>query len=181
MSVSLILLPLAIAFGASAGTAAISTAAGAAAMVGSKAALAAAAEVNLRHLKHLRALYEESQKEVLPPIETIFNDLAILEKTLIEHGLSVSVLSEHRLICQIGEVQLDYSRQTEGESFKMTVSGLQSIDDFLDDLECFEREYKQNVQSYTYNRLMDNLNKSTMKVAEETLLEDNSIMLTIDI
>ena len=181
MSVSLVLLPLAIAFGASAGTTAISAAAGAAAMVGSKAVLAAAAEVNLRHLKHLRALYEKSQQDILPPIETIFNDLTLLEKTLIEHGLSVSVLSEHQLICQVGGVQLDYSRQTGGEPFKMTVSGLQNIDDFLNELECFEREYKQNVQSYTYNRLIDNLNRSTMKISEETLLEDNSIMLVIDI
>ena len=181
MSVSLVLLPLAIAFGASTGTAAVSTTAAAAAVVGSKAILAVAAEAHLRHLNHLRMLYKKSQKEAIPPIETIFNDSSLLEKTLKEHGLSVSVLSDNRLVCQIGEVQLDYFRQTTGEPFLMTVSGLQNIDDFFDELECFEREYKQNVQSYTYNKLMENLNASSMKVTEETLLDDNSIMLTIDV
>ncbi|MCL2719574.1 MAG: hypothetical protein FWE14_12425 [Lachnospiraceae bacterium] len=181
MSVSLILLPLAIALGTSAGTVAVSTAVGAAAVVGSKAVLAVAAETHLRHLKHLRELYEKSQNNTLPPIETIFNDAVLLEKTLKEHGLSVTVLSDSQLTCQIGDVRLDYSRQTMGESFNVTVSGLQDIDNFFNELECFEREYKQNVQSYTYNRFMEKLNESNMRVAEEILMEDNSILLTIDI
>lgn len=181
MSVSLILFPLALAFGASVGTVAISTTAAAVAVTGSKAVLAVAAEAHLRHLNHLKKLYMESQNEALPPIETIFVDGSILEKTMIEHGLSVSVLSGNQIICQLGEVYLDYSRQTAEEPFKLTISGLQKVDEFFNELECFEREYKQNVQSYTYNRLIDNLSENNMKVAEEVLLDDNSIMLTIDI
>ena len=180
MSISLVLLPLSIALGASISTAAISTAAAATAIVGSKAALVVAAEANLLHLKHLRELYEKSQSETLPPMKTIFNDITLLKKTLEEHGLSVSVLSDDQLICQIGDVLLDYTRKTAGEPFEVTVSGLQNIDDFLNELECFEREYRQNVQSYTYNKLVESLNKSNMRIADETVLEDNSILLTID-
>ncbi|MDR1630661.1 MAG: hypothetical protein LBS36_10695 [Oscillospiraceae bacterium] len=181
MSISLILLPLSIALGASVSATAISTAAAATAMVGSKTALAVAAEANLRHLKHLRELYEKGHGETLPPIETIFNDMTLLQKTLEEHGLSVSVVSDHQLLCRIGEVLLDYTRQTAGEPFRVAVSGLQNIDNFLNEMECFEREYKQNVQSYTYNKLINNLSESNMTVAEETVLEDNSILLTINI
>lgn len=181
MSISLILLPLSIAFGASVGTTAVSTAAAGAAMVGSKALLAVAAEANLRHLKHLRELYEKGQSETLPPIETIFNDITLLKKTLDEHGLTTSVLSDNQLICRIGDVLIDYTRQTNGEPFQLTISGLQNIDNFFEEMECFEREYRQNVQSYTYNKLMNNLNERNMNVVEETILEDNSIMLTIDI
>ena len=181
MSVSLVLLPLAIAFGASIGTTTLTAAAATAAAVGSKAILAVAAEAHGRHIRHLRELYEKSQRKALPPIETIFNDSTILEKTLKEHGLSVSAISDNQIVCKIGETQLNYFRQTDGEPFKMTVSGLRSIDEFLDELECFEREYKQNVQSYTYHTLMENINRSSMSVAEETILDDNSILLTIDI
>jgi len=181
MSVSLVLLPLAIALGAGAGTTAISSAAVAAAAVGSKTALAVAAEAHLRHLRHLRELYEKSQSDTLPPLETIFTDAVLLEKTLQEHGLRVAILSDDHLSCQIGAVSLDYSRQSGGGPFKVTVSGLQNIDDFFTEMECFEREYRQNVQSYTYDRLMKNIHASNMKVADETLLEDNSILLTIDV
>ena len=52
---------------------------------------------------------------------------------------------------------------------------------FWDEIDCFEREYLQNVQSYTYNKLVESLAENNMKIAEETVLEDNSIMLTIDI
>lgn len=169
MSISLILLPLSIALGASVTTTAVSTAA-ATAMVGSKVALAVAAEAHVRHLEHLRELYEKNQGKALPPIETIFNDMMLLKKTLKEHGLSVCVKSDNQLLCPVGDVLLDYFRQTEGEQFNVTISGLQNIDDFFNELECFEREYKQNVQSYTYNKLMENLSESNMKIADETIL-----------
>ena len=181
MSISLLLLPLAIALGTTVTTTAVSAAAITAAAAGSKAVLAVAAEANLRHLKHLRELYEERKNETLPPLETIFNDMSLLAKTLTEHGLVVSILSDNQLSCQIGEVLLEYFRQAAGEPFKVNVSGLQDIESFLNEMECFEREYKHNVQSYTYNKLMENLNESNMKLVREDLLEDNSILLTIDI
>ena len=124
------------------------------------------------------------QKEALTgftPMQTIFNDASLLEQTLREHGLTVSALSEHQLVCQSGDVHLQYARQAAGEPFWLTVSGVQNMDGFLAELECFEQEYRQNVQTYTYNRLKGSLGKSNMIVAEETLLEDNSILLTIDI
>jgi len=140
-----------------------------------------AAKANLWHPKHLRELYEKSQSETLPPMETVFTDMALLEKTLKEHGLSTSVVSDNQLLCQIGDALLDYSRQTAGEPFKVTISGQQNIDGFFNEMECFEREYKQNVQSYTYNKLMENVKESNMKIADETVLKDNSILLTVDI
>ena len=115
------------------------------------------------------------------PMQTIFNDASLLEQTLREHGLTVSALSEHQLIFQSGDVHLQYARQAAGEPFWLTISGVQNMDGFLAELECFEQEYRQNVQTYTYNRLKGSLGKRNMKVAEETLLEDNSILLTIDV
>jgi len=117
----------------------------------------------------------------IAPMETIFNDLSLLEQTLREHGFAVAVMSENQLICQAGQARLDYSRYTAGEPFWVSVSGVNNVDNFISEMDCFEREYKQNVQSYTYNKLMENLNESNMSVAEEAVLEDNSILLTIDI
>lgn len=117
----------------------------------------------------------------LAPMQTIFNDALLLEQTLREHGLSVTVVSNNQLICQAGEARLDYARQTAGEPFWVTVTGVNNIDGFISEMECFEREYEQNVQSFTYNKLIENLSESNMKVVDETVLEDNSILLTIDI
>ena len=117
----------------------------------------------------------------LSPIQTIFHDHLLLEKTLREHGLAVTVCSEDRLVCQAGKMQLSYVRQKAGEPFYATVSGVKDINQFLKEMDCFDREYRQNVQSYTYHKLMEGLAENNMKVAEEAVLEDNSILLTIDI
>ncbi|MDR0515005.1 MAG: hypothetical protein LBG81_07590 [Coriobacteriaceae bacterium] len=185
MSISLVLVPISLALGlgsAGAASATIFTSvAAAAAAMGSKAVLGVAAEANLRHIRHLRELYEKSQNKVLPPVETVFNDAALLQKTLVEHGLAVTFVSENRLLCQVGNVTFDYLRETVGQPFKVTISGLQDTDAFLNELECLETEYRQNVQSYTYNKLIENLSGTSMRISEEAVLEDNSLLLTIDI
>jgi hypothetical protein len=126
----------------------------------------------------------EEHKEALvehAPIETIFSNGVLLEQTLRERGLAVTALSEHQLICDVGDMRLQYHQQAAGEPFWLTVSGIQNMDDFLAEMECYEREYRQNVQSYTYGRLKNNLRELNMNVADETLLEDDSILLTIDV
>lgn len=181
MSVSMVLFPLAIALGSSLSATTAVVAGAAVGMVGSKAALAVAAEANLRHLKHLRELYVKSQNETIPPMKTIFNDSILLEKTLRDHGLSVTVISENEIVCHINDIQLNYIRQNQTEPFILSITGIEDMNKFWDEIDCFEREYLQNVQSYTYNKLVESLAENNMKIAEETVLEDNSIMLTIDI
>ena len=156
MSVSIVLIPLAVALS-----------------VTVKAAAAAQIEQKNKRKEHTLTQ--------LAPMQTIFNDKTLLEQTLREHGFSVTVMSENQLICQAGEARLDYSRQTAGEAFWVSVSGVDHVENFISEMECFEREYKQNVQSYTYNKLVENLNESNMRISEESVLEDNSILLTIDI
>jgi hypothetical protein len=116
----------------------------------------------------------------LPPIETIFNDVSMLEKTLREHGLSVNVLSDNLLVCNVNGVQLNYIREDNVEPFFVTINGVRNTHQFLNEIECFENEYRQNVQSYTYNKLVENLSQNNMKITEEDVLEDNSIVLTVD-
>lgn len=117
----------------------------------------------------------------LPSMETIFNDTKLLQKTLQEHGLSVTAVSENHLTCTAEEVQLDYVRQSAETPFFVTISGVKNIDKFLSEIDCFEREYKQNVQSFTYHKLVEGLGENNMTIEQETLLEDNSIMLTINV
>ncbi|MDR0220411.1 MAG: hypothetical protein LBI54_03275 [Lachnospiraceae bacterium] len=124
---------------------------------------------------------KEQLGDRLAPMQSIFTDAALLEKTLREHGFAVTLVSENEVVCQVGTIRLDYTRQTAGEPFLVTVTGINNLESFLAEMECFEREYRQNVQSYTYQKLMENLAASHMRVAQETVLEDNSILLTIDI
>ena len=185
MSVSLLLLPLAIALGSTVSAATVTATATSVGvvvgMVGSKAIYAVAAEAHARHLDHLRELYQQSKGVEIPAMESIFTDMTLLEKTLREHGLAVEILSESKLVCMAGDAQLEYARNAAGEPFFVTVRGVQDVEQFFEEMACFEREYRRNVQSFTYNKLVQNLARNNMKIAEEEVLEDNSILLTIDL
>ena len=185
MSISLLLIPVAIALGSTVSAATVTATAASVGvlvgMAGSKAIYAVAAEAHARHLDHLRELYQKSQSAELPPMESIFTDVVLLEKTLREHGLTVEIVSENKLVCAAGSTQLEYARNAVGEPFFVTVKGVDNAEQFFEEMACFDREYRQNVQSFTYNKLMESLAQNNMRVAEETVLEDNSILLTIDL
>lgn len=117
----------------------------------------------------------------IQPIETIFNDFSLLEQTLREHGLKPAEVSENKIVCNIGEVILTYTRETNDLPFMVEVNGILDIQAFRDEMSCFEKEYRENVQSYTYDKLINSLTQNNMEIVKEELLEDNSILLTIDI
>lgn len=158
MSVSLVLLPLAIALGVTVPGAAYSM---------------------LR--KDTAGAPDSARETASAPIPTDFNDAKLLEKTLREHGLPVTVVSDRQLTCLLGDMQLHYCRDSENAPFTVRVTGIRDMEALHNELICFEKEYKQNVQSYTYDTLVANLEKSHMRIAEEAVLADNSILLTIEL
>jgi hypothetical protein len=42
-------------------------------------------------------------------------------------------------------------------------------------------EYGLNIQEMTYNKIKERLNQENLRLESETVMEDNSIVLTIDI
>ncbi|MCL2746268.1 MAG: hypothetical protein FWE48_04150 [Coriobacteriia bacterium] len=124
---------------------------------------------------------KEKSPAQLVPLQTIFNSPEILEQTLRERGLEVAHISENQMVSHVGSARLDYARRSAAEPFWVTVSGVENTTQLIGEMEYFEREYRQNVQSFTYNKLKENIAESTMQIAEELVLEDNSILLTIDV
>jgi len=155
MSISLVLVPLAIAVSITA-----------------KESLAIIAE-NRTHAK-------SSSGGQLSAIETRFNSDSLLVQTLIEHGVDVKAISENHIICNVGNAQLEYTRQDASQSFLMSVHNVEDVDCLLDSINLFEQEYDRNVQSFTYGHLMSNLGNTGMQLVDEEVLEDHSILLTIN-
>ena len=113
------------------------------------------------------------------PIETIFKDSGLLIKTLEERGVSANVISENKIHVKSGDYELRYERLDSSEAFNLTPVGWESKEKLLEDINCLESEYKMNVQSYTYNKLIQGLSKSDMRIESEKILEDNTIVITI--
>ena len=58
------------------------------------------------------------------------------------------------------------------------ISDKSECEDLINDL---NKEYGLNIQEITYNKIKERLQQENMRLESETVLDDNSIVLTIDI
>ena len=158
MSVSLVLIPLAVAYGATVGSAAI-------------ASLLAAVDNKSR----------TNAPQVLEPVDTCFTDAALLQKTLAEHGLSVRALGEHDFVVETEAGTLHYFRPAPGAPFRLQAMHVADVDELLRSIDSLENEYGRNVQSFTYHHVLDELAAHGMTLDEEELLEDDTLVLRLNI
>ena len=111
-------------------------------------------------------------------IQTRFNDASLLSQTLVEHGLNVQVLNENELMVSSRGGKLKYIKPNLEGPFFIELHEVIDVDCLVSDLNELENEYDRNVQSFTYHKVLDNL-PPEMTVVEDTVLEDDSIKLTI--
>lgn len=117
----------------------------------------------------------------LEPVETQFVNSEILLKTLTEHGLTVQKKTENEYIVSTVSGTLRYYRTSEQEPFMLEVSGIENMHELLESLDSLENEYGRNVQAFTYNKVMCSLKEHGMSVENEETLDDDSIMLTLKV
>ena len=153
MSVTLTLIPLAVAVGVS--------------LTASSAGLLAQLRKNV--------------PQELPVLETAFTDADILTKTLTQHGLQVQQLGENELVVASEAGTLRYFRQDAALPFALELKGITNMRELLDSVDELEHEYGRNVQTFTYNKVMTSLYEHGMTVQSEEILEDDSIVLTLNL
>ena len=125
-------------------------------------------------------LAEAQQQQGTVCLETSFNDADLLLKTLQEHGVPVVQEAEDRFVTQLDDATIVYRRLSADGPFVMDIGEVGDIQCLIDELDCIETEYNGNVQTYTYERVMNNLPED-MVVENEEVLEDNSIVLTLTV
>ena len=118
--------------------------------------------------------------DINEPIETMFNDCELLEKTLLAHGCGVKVVSENEIIVETQCGNMRYVRENSSLSFGLLLDEISNPDELFDNLKSFEVDYGRNVQAYTYNHIKENLTDG-MSIDEEVVMEDDSLFLTINI
>ncbi len=117
----------------------------------------------------------------LPAVETIFSDAALLEQTLREHGLSFTAASPNEYTVSTDAGVLRYFRASADVPFQLEATGVDDMEELLDSLDALENEYGRNVQKFTYDKVMCSLAQYGMTVDREEVLEDDSILLTLNL
>lgn len=123
----------------------------------------------------------EAQRQKSPcELETFFSDADLLYKTLTEHGMKVTKIDSNTFKAVCPESSLVFERTSLNEPFVLKLSSSEEINALKNELEELNEEYGLNVQSYTYEHVKDNLEEG-MSIESEEVLEDNTIVLTINV
>jgi hypothetical protein len=121
--------------------------------------------------------FSEVNKETFP---TNIVDKTLLLKTLKEYGVYCTELSNEDIECKVEDCILTFHKEGE-TNYEVEVIGAVSLRGAHQHLTIIDEEYKQNVQEYTYQKVVKKLESSDMYIEKEEVLEDNSILLTITI
>ena len=112
--------------------------------------------------------------------ETPFMDKSILLKTLEEHGVSNITEWENGLAGDVDNYKLIFEKPAEDKPYTVKISCLEQ-DNAEEKVGDLNNEYAMNVQEDAYLHIMDKLKENNMQVEEEEVLDDNTIVLTVNI
>lgn len=112
--------------------------------------------------------------------DTPFMDKSILMKTLEEHGVKNIFEWETGLSGEVDNYKLTFEKTAEDKPYNLRISCLENAnaEEKAGDL---SGEYALNVQEDAYLHIIDKLKENNMQIEEEEVMEDNTIVLTVNI
>lgn len=113
--------------------------------------------------------------------ETPFTDKEILMRTLEEHGVVNLKENEYgKITGRTGNYALAFERTEADKPYYLIIRCLntENADEKLNDL---SSEYAINVQEQSYNSIIEKLNDNNMQIENEEVLDDNTIVLTVNL
>ncbi len=116
--------------------------------------------------------------------ETMFMDKDTLVKTLEEHGVVNIKFGEDyekgKITGQVDSYTLSFEKSADDKPYFLTVTCLDT-DNAEEKLNDLSSEYALNVQEDAYLSIIDKLKDNNMEVEDEEVLDDNTIVLTVNI
>lgn len=116
--------------------------------------------------------------------ETAFMDKDLLIKTLEEHGVTNITTGEvwetNKISGQIDSYTLTFEKPSDDKPYYLKITCLDS-DNPEEKLNDINSEYALNTQEETYLSIVEKLKDNNMKLENEEVLEDNTIVLTVNL
>ena len=115
----------------------------------------------------------------LEPLETQFADETLLLQTLREHGMNVQTNGNGEYLVQTDCGRLHYLRKEANGPYYLQIENVTNMAGLLESIDSLENEYGRNVQKFTYDRVLHSIRDYGMSVEEQTVMEDESIVLRL--
>ena len=112
--------------------------------------------------------------------ETAFMDKEILMKTLEEHGIRSISENLGQITGCIDNYSLTFEKMEADKPYFMRISCTET-DNAEEKFVDLSNEYALNVQEESYMNIVDKLKQNNMEIEEEEVLDDNTIVLTVNL
>jgi hypothetical protein len=112
---------------------------------------------------------------------TNYTDKGVLLNTLLEHGAEDLVEENGEISCKLFGMQMIYYKKNNSNGYTLDITRISdkaTCENVINDL---NDEYGLNIQEITYNKIKERLDNENMRLDSETVMDDNSIVLTIEV
>jgi hypothetical protein len=123
---------------------------------------------------------QQLDKEPVHTFPTNFRDGTILTRTLKEFGVNTIQGNNGDISCTVQGTHLTF-RQNGDSPFSVEIKNAPSLQDIYMYISDVDDEYKRCVQALVYEKLKQRAAQKNLTVETEEVLEDNSIVITLNI
>ncbi len=148
------------------------------------AAIAKEAEIIFRKLniaaqRDLRLVNDQST--IVYTYNTNYTDKGILLNTLMEHGAEELVENGDEVSCKLFGMEMIYHKKDNQGAYVLDITQVSDKGECEDVINDLNEEYGLNIQEMTYNKIKERLEQEDLRLESETVMDDNSIVLTIEV
>lgn len=123
---------------------------------------------------------EESPSVSRQSFPTNFRDGQLLQKALEDHGLDYVVQSDGEIVHRSGQSALRF-RPIQDGPYSAEIENAPNLRQVFQFLSNLDEDYKRGVQAAVYENLISRIEEKSLTVESEEVLEDNSIVITLNV
>lgn len=135
-------------------------------------------KLNIAAGRDLRLINDQST--IVYTYNTNYTDKGMLLNTLIEHGATELEETGDEVSCKLFGMEMVYHKK-DGGAYVLDITQVSDKGECEDVLNDLNEEYGLNIQEMTYNKIKERLESENLRLESEAVMDDNSIVLTIDI
>ena len=113
--------------------------------------------------------------------KTNYMDKGVLLNTLLEHGAEEIAEDGDEISCKLFGMEMIYHKKDLSSAYTLDITQVSDKDACQNVIEDLNEEYGLNIQEVTYNKIKERLEQENMRLESEAVMDDNSIVLTIEV
>ena len=123
----------------------------------------------------------DNKSELTYTYKTNYTDKGVLLNTLTEHGAKKISETDDKISCELFGMQMSYTKDTDNQAYNLVIERVTDKSECEGLISDLNDEYGLNIQEITYKKILDRIESENLHLEKEEVLEDNSILLTIEV